>query len=297
MFVFLGFSWIFMAAAVLSNAVRYTRATTEQQRMTALHDALVLWAIALLLCLAAAAIDPNLGKHLYRALPSLSGSLMPHQKSGIGFPNVTGGHTMFVKTVFLAMLAAALQAQTLNVPTTSGTDKVTAFIGPNLILTEGLPKVAFSYGCVAYGINNRVDAYGCVTHTTTTGRTQFTATPGFNVNFIKSKYGNLGTFQLLNVPVNRRGDGAVTYFAALLGSWDLKVKKFAYSPYVGLSSLVPLGQAAGKLFTPPDPVLNVPVGIAVPVGKLTFLAEYGIPVRFRGSATKTVGVGLAYTVR
>lgn len=204
---------------------------------------------------------------------------------------------MLRNVLMLMLLSAGLFGQTLNTPTTMGKGKLGLFVGPNAVLAEGAPRGAFSYGCLVYGATERLDLYGCATHTTLLGQTQFTTTPGFNLNLLKSRTVNLSAFQLLNVPVNRRTDGSETYFGAILAGRDFRLGAATLSPYVGFSSTVPLGNPDGKLFSSPVPVLNVPVGLAVPVGRFLLLVEYGFPVRFEGTSTKTVGIGMAYTIR
>lgn len=204
---------------------------------------------------------------------------------------------MLRNILLLSLFSAGLFGQTLNTPTTMGKGKLGLFVGPNAVLAAGAPRTAFSYGCLAYGATERLDLYGCTTHTTLLGQTQFTATPGFNLNLLKSRTVNLSTFQLLNVPVNRRAEGAPTYFGALIVGRDQKLGKVTVSPYSGFSGLVPLGSAEGKLFTAPVTTLNVPVGLAVPVGRFLLLAEYGFPVRLQGASVRTVGLGVSYTIR
>lgn len=186
----------------------------------------------------------------------------------------------------LSGLAMSANAQTLNVAETSGKGKWGAFVGSNALLIKDFTTAAYSWGCGVYGLNNRTDVYAGVASTTLLGQTQNAAMVGWNVNLLKSKVVSVSNFTLVTTPVHKRSEASeAVVFTSVVVSKNLgKV-----TPYSGYSVTLPIGDKADKLFTPPSPVHNIPVGVMIPKGKLAFFTEYNY-----GRTTKTLGVGLGY---
>jgi len=182
-------------------------------------------------------------------------------------------------------------AQTLTTAETLGKGKSSVLVASNAIIVKDFTTLSYSFAQGVYGVGNKVDAYGGVGITTAFGQAQASLTGGANINLLKSKKVSMSTFNLLTIPLNRRVDAAtVTWFTAVVASRDLHLKKLGLVGYTGYSVTVPVGHnLADKLFTPPSPVYNIPIGVLIPKGKFGLFVEGDY-----GRQVKTVSVGLAY---
>ena len=188
-------------------------------------------------------------------------------------------------------LAGAAYAQTQVIADTMGSGKSSVFATANALTVKNFTTASFSGVQYWYGATDRVDIFGGATASTALGQAQFGAIAGANVNLVKSRVVSVSAFNTLSTPLHRRADSCdVLWFTALVASKNLQIGRFAFTPYSGYSVAVPLGNAEGKLFTPPEPVHNVPVGVMIPIGKFAFFAEYNF-----GHTQAIVGVGIAYT--
>jgi len=188
-------------------------------------------------------------------------------------------------------LAMFAQAQTLTTAETIGKGKSSVLLASSALVVKDFTTLSFSFVQGVYGVHPKVDLYGGVNVTTALGQAQTSVTGGANINLLKSKVVSVSAFNLLTTPVNRRSDAsAATWFLAAVVSRDLHVSKLGLTGYAGYSATVPLGRKLeDKLFTPPSPVYNLPVGVVIPKGKFAIFAEYNY-----GRTVKAASLGLAY---
>lgn len=193
----------------------------------------------------------------------------------------------------LAILTAALGlaipagAQVQVIADTMGKGKVAGFVTTNAIAVKDFTTLSFSGAQAWYGLARRADVFAGASETVALGQKQTTLGFGGNVNLLKSRMFSLSTFQAFTVPLNRRADASgALWLTSLVASKDLK----KLIPYVGYAVTIPLGQCKDKLFTPPEPAHNIPVGLAIPAGKLLIFVEYNF-----GKKQQIAGVGIAYT--
>jgi hypothetical protein len=187
-----------------------------------------------------------------------------------------------------AMLATAQIEVTAE---TMGKGKVAAFVSTNAIVAKDFTTLSFSTAQVWYGLNNRLDVFAGASETIALGQKQTAVQVGGNLTLLKGKGWALSTFHVLNTPLNRRSDSSdVLWLAAAVVSKNLTIHGFAFTPYSGYAVTVPLGNVDDKLFTPAEPMHNVPLGVMVPKGKFAFFAEFNF-----GRRQQIGGGGLAYT--
>lgn len=193
---------------------------------------------------------------------------------------------MFKIALMLIGLTLNAHCQTMVTGETIGKGKTALFGATNALRVKDFTTLGLSMGQVWYGATNRIDVFGGISDTAVYGQHQFAAMTGTNLNLLKSKAVAVSTFHALLVPMNRRAEGNPLWFAAIVASRNIgKVVG-----YTGYSANVPLGNSANKLFTPPDAVHNVPIGIAIPQGKRMWFVEYNF-----GKTTQTFGLGLSWT--
>ena len=195
----------------------------------------------------------------------------------------------YLITTLLFCVAANAQVQVIA--DTMGKGKTAYFIAGNILTAQDLPTVSFAVAQYWYGATKRIDVFGGATAATLLGQTQLGLSAGANINLLKSKIVSVSAFNTLSAALHRRRDscGAI-WFTALVASKNLRVGKFEFSPYFGYSVAVPLAHTTDKLFSPPEPVHNVPVGVMIPKGKFAFFAEYDF-----GRVQTVAGIGIAYT--
>lgn len=188
--------------------------------------------------------------------------------------------------VIMAMFSLANFGQTLNVAKTGGKGKIGGFVGTNALFIRDFTTAAYTYGELCYGVTDRFDVYVGGNSTTLFGQTQNAANAGWNANLL-NKWVSVSNFTLVSTPLNKRQDSSeIAVFSAIVVSKDLGW----FTPYSGVSALVPLGDRQNKLFSSATTTYNVPVGVMIPKGKFAYFAEYNF-----GGAVKTVGFGVAYT--
>ena len=179
-------------------------------------------------------------------------------------------------------------AQTMVTGDTMGKNKAALFASSNALVVKDYTTLTATTVQYWRGITNRVDAFAGVTLTTALGQQQAGITGGANINLAKTKLVSVSLFNTLSTPLHRRQDAsAATWFAA--GVVSHTFGKDGPTTYSGFSATVPIGHTADKLFTPPSVIYNVPVGVAIPKGKLLFFVEYDL-----GRKVQTGGLGVAY---
>ncbi len=192
---------------------------------------------------------------------------------------------LYAITVLLLVTDAFGQTQVTADTMGKGNDAM--FISSNALVVKDYGTLTVTTLQYWRGLTNRVDAFAGITLTTAFGQQQASVTGGANINLLKTKLVSVSAFNTLATPLHRRQDAsAATWFAAGVVSHDFHVATL----YTGYSATVPIGHTADKLFTPPSVVHNVPVGIAIPKGKLLVFVEYNF-----GKAVQTAGLGVAYT--
>ncbi|MCL5435755.1 MAG: hypothetical protein M1275_01610 [Patescibacteria group bacterium] len=188
-------------------------------------------------------------------------------------------------------LASIATAQVQVTADTLGRGKTAFFATGNALVVKDYTTQTFSSVQYWYGAADRIDVFGGIAATTALGQVQFGPVIGANVNLLKSKAFNVSAFNTLTTPFHRRQDACdVLWLTALVVSRGVRVNGFEFTPYTGYAVTVPMGHIEDKLFTPPEPAHNVPMGVMIPRGKFAFFAEYNF-----GRAQQIAGVGAAYT--
>lgn len=177
---------------------------------------------------------------------------------------------LFVALVVIpvALLDAQVTAET------SGKGKTTYIGSLNLNRYAGYDGTG-GYVWIGRGVSDAVDIFTIDGWSTVEGAgTQFWVGAGVNYHFAKIGPVDAAIYQYVTTPVNKRKEASTAlYDAALLVSTH--VGKIV--PYVGYNAVIPLGDKGTAMFTPPKVEYNVPVGVALPVGKgfLYVEADFG----------------------
>ena len=179
----------------------------------------------------------------------------------------------------------ALEAQVLTIGETLGKGKSGLLVTDNVIVPgDGIPNLNIAYGEFARGLSERFDLYLAAGETTTEGTTQVWLGGGGNLRLARIHKVTVSFFTIASVALNRRDEACqVLWNPALVASVPLGTKLTVYS---GLNALVPLGDRARGIFTPPSTKTNVPIGATYAIGPwgLWGEADFG--------NLRAVGVGL-----
>jgi hypothetical protein len=169
-------------------------------------------------------------------------------------------------TLALCLAPRILQAQVLTIGETLGKGKAGLLLSDNLIVPGGdIPNLNVAYGLFAKGLSDRFDLYLSAGATTTEGTTQGFAGGGWNLRLLRIRKATVSFFNVATIPLNRRDEACLVLFnPALVVSAPLGSKVFVYS---GLNALVPVGDRARGIFTPPSTKTNVPVGATYAIGQ------------------------------
>ena len=196
---------------------------------------------------------------------------------------------LIIATLFLASCA---NAQVLNIADTLGKGKVGVFAGTSALLVRDFTTINWSFAEAIYGVNDRFDVYAGMSTTTLLGQTQVAPVVGANINILKSKVVNVSLFNILAIPMHRRQESSkVAWFTSVVASRTIQTGDYSWYAYTGYSAYVPIGNRANTLFTPPGPVHNAPLGVAMPIGKWMIFAEYNL-----GGVQKIAAIGLSRTL-
>jgi hypothetical protein len=153
----------------------------------------------------------------------------------------------------------------LTIGETLGRGKSGLLLSDNVISPgAGIPNLNIAYGMWAKGLTDRFDLYLSAGATTTEGATQGWLGGGGNLRLMRVKKVAVSLFGVASVPLNRRDEACrVLLNPALVASAPLGAKLTVYS---GLNSLIPLGDRARGIFTPPSVKANVPIGATYAIG-------------------------------
>ena len=176
-------------------------------------------------------------------------------------------------------------AQVLTIGETLGKGKAGLLLSDNVIVPgDGIPNINIAYGLWTKGLNDRFDLYLSAGEATTDGATQAFLGGGWNVRLVKIGKAAVSFFNVATIPLNRRNEACrVLFNPALVVSAPLGTKVFVYS---GVNALVPVGDKARGIFTPPSAKINVPIGATYAIGKWGLWGEADL------GNLKAVGVGL-----
>lgn len=197
-----------------------------------------------------------------------------------------------MKLIILSLTAVCLlHAQAVQIADTIGKGKKVLFVSPSALVVKSFTTLSYSFAQVGYGINDRADVYAGASETVAFGQKQTAIIGGANILLFRTGSVSVSAYNQIGAALNRRSDSATaTLYSAVLMSWTLDPKRpNRPTPYTGYSVFLPLGNAGEKLFTPPKPVHNIPVGVMIPRGNLSFFAEYGF-----GKKQQTLSVGVGY---
>ena len=161
--------------------------------------------------------------------------------------------------------AARADAQVLATAETLGRGKSAVLLTDNVIVPgDGIANLNIAYGQYARGLHDRADLYLSLGETTTEGSTQVWLGGGGNVRLARIRRVALSLFAVASVPLNHRDQACqVLLNPALIVSAPLGPKASVYS---GVNSLVPIGDRARGIFTPPSVKVNAPIGATYAIG-------------------------------
>jgi hypothetical protein len=165
----------------------------------------------------------------------------------------------------LLLAAGSAVAQVLSTAETLGKGKSGILMTDNVIVPgEEIPNLNIAYGEFARGLTNRFDLYVAAGATTTEGSTQAWIGGGGNLRVARIGKASVSLFGVASVPLNHRDQACLVLLnPALIVSAPLGAKLSIYS---GVNSLVPIGDRARGIFTPPSTKVNVPIGATYAIG-------------------------------
>ena len=187
-------------------------------------------------------------------------------------------------------LPAAARAQVLATAETGGKGSKGLLVTASGLAPEGL-RLFNAYAEFGYGLTDRIDALVGYGNISALGRTQHYALAGGNFRISKREHTfvDLSSFDVVAVPFTKRREGSTALLtAALVASRPVKLGAKTWTPYSGVNFTVPIGAIRDKLFSPPETLVNVPIGISTGIGKKwVFYGEVDA-----GPNLKAAGVGL-----
>jgi hypothetical protein len=193
-----------------------------------------------------------------------------------------------VLVLALVLSAGAAHAQVLTIGETLGKGKAGLLLSDNVIVPgDGIPNLNIAYGLFARGLSDRFDLYLSVGGVRTEGTTQAFVGGGWNLRLLRIGKATVSFFNVASVPLNRRDQACrVLLNPALVVSAPIGAK---LAVYTGVNALVPLGDRARGIFTPPSAKTNVPLGATYALGKwgLWGEADFGNLNAFGVGLTRT----------
>jgi hypothetical protein len=167
----------------------------------------------------------------------------------------------------LVVVAAAgrADAQVLSTAETLGKGKSGLLFSDNVIVPgDGIANLNNAFGQFARGLTERFDLYLAAGATMTEGSTQAWIGGGGNLRLVRIGKAAVSLFGIATVPLTHRDEACqVLLNPALIVSAPLGTKVAVYS---GVNSLVPIGDRARGIFTPPSTKVNVPIGVTYAIG-------------------------------
>jgi len=157
-------------------------------------------------------------------------------------------------------------AQVLATAETLGRGTPAIMISDNVIAPgDGIATLNNAFGQFAYGVHDRFDLYVVAGGTTTEGSTQAWAGGGGNLRLARFRKVAVSLFGLASIPLTHRDEACqVLLNPALIVSAPVGTKLSIYS---GVNSLVPIGDRARGIFTPPSTKVNAPIGAVYAFGR------------------------------
>ena len=127
-----------------------------------------------------------------------------------------------------------------------------------------IPNLNNAFVQYARGLSDRFDLYLAAGGTTTEGSTQGWLGAGGTVRLARVGKASLAFFSLASIPLNHRDEACqVLWNPALVVSGPVSR---ALTLYTGVNALVPIGDRARGIFTPPSTKVNVPIGATYAFG-------------------------------
>ena len=163
------------------------------------------------------------------------------------------------------LAAAAAEAQVLSTAETLGKGKNGLLLSDNVIVPgDGIANLNIAYAEFARGLSQRFDLYLSAGQTRTEGSTQGWIGGGGNARIARARKMTLSLFAVASVPINHRDEACrLLLNPALIASAPIGAKLSVYS---GVNALVPIGDRARGVFTPPSAKVNVPIGATYAIG-------------------------------
>jgi hypothetical protein len=185
----------------------------------------------------------------------------------------------------LTLTADLAQAQVLSIGETLGKGRSGLLLTDNAIVPgEGIPNLNIFYGEFARGLSDRFDLYLAFGETTTDGDTQVWTGGGGNLRLARARKVTFSLFTVASIALTRRDEACqVLWNPALIGSAPLGKQLTVYS---GVNSLIPIGDRARGIFTPPSTKVNVPIGATYAFGPWGLWGEADV------GNLQAVGVGV-----
>lgn len=190
-------------------------------------------------------------------------------------------------------LFSLAHAQPLATGESGGKGNSAILLSANGLYPEGLTltNIYFNY---IYGLTDRIDLSAIYGNISAMGEGQHYIGFGWNANLVKRSkaFVDVSFFNTVTVPLNRRNEASkVLMTPALVVSRPVKITGHSLTLYSGLNYLVPIGSVEAKLFTPPETLFNVPIGVSIPLDdKWIFSGEADL-----GPNLKALGIAIIRT--
>lgn len=165
----------------------------------------------------------------------------------------------------ILLAAGQAGAQVLTTADTLGKGKSGILLTDNVIVPgDGIAHLNIGYAEFARGVSDRFDLYLSGGETTTEGSTQWWAGGGGNLRLARVRKAAVSLFAVAAIPLNHR-DQACTLLLnpAIVVSAPVSARLTVYS---GVNMLVPIGERARGIFTPPSTKVNLPIGATYAIG-------------------------------
>lgn len=193
---------------------------------------------------------------------------------------------LFAVVVVVLLVPGSMFGQTLTTAETLGKEKKSLFLAESGLFVQDFTTLNYAYGQYIVGLADKFDLYVGPGIVTGFGRSQANFGVGGNLGLLKSKSFNVSFYNFLSTGLNKRDESSTALlFSAVVASRNFQ----GFSLYFGYSVLSPLGRVKDKLFTPPEPFHNVPVGVMIPLGSHALFVEYDY-----GRKMKVVAIGYAF---
>ena len=190
-----------------------------------------------------------------------------------------------VVIILACLIPRAAVGQVLSIGETLGKSKTGLLLTDNVIAPgDGIPNLNIAYAEFARGLSDRFDLYLSLGETTTDGATQVWTGGGGNLRLARTGKVTFSLFTVASVALTRRDQACQVLFnPALIVSAPFGPKLTVYS---GLNGLIPIGDRARGVFTPPSNKVNVPIGVTYAIGAWGIWGEVDV------GNLRAVGVGL-----